>query len=278
MKRTVLLLGLLISLSNCNQKKISNCTLIGSLENIRDGTVLDLIDIDSGKVCQKIKVYDGKFNTSLELIKPRFFGIWQENPKYDKARLFLWLENSEIKISGNFDYFVNARIEGSKSNEIYSEYSAIEKDYKKIETASRSLLNNITNDKQTIDSIQKQNEQILVRYRPALLKFYSDHINSEVAFHFLYRELIKYKSALLKSDIKNLYKSLSKEKKHSREGILLEEFSSLPNIPKTGDRYIDISQGTPEGRSESISKNLGNIQFLNSGPPVALQVGGPALD
>lgn len=272
MKKTVILLGLLILLSNCNHNNISNCTLTGIIENIKDGTVLNLVDIDSGKVCQKINVQGGKFKTNLKLITPRFFGIWQENPKHDSDRLYLWLENSKININANFKYLAGAEVKGSLSNEIYNKYLAIEKDYLKIKTASVRLLNISTN-QLTIDSIQKQNEEILVHYRPALLKYYSDNINSEVAFHFLYTEPIKYKSALLKSDIKNLYNNLPEEKKNSKEGKLLKEFYSFPNVPKIGDKYIDISLDTPEGKAESISKNLGKytiLEFWSSGCPASL--------
>jgi hypothetical protein len=272
MKNFRILLAVLLLMPACTQNKMGKCVLTGTLENVPESIFMNLVDVDSGKVLQKIHVQDGKFDLSFCLKKPRYFGIYQEKAESDSDRLFLWLENSNINITGNFYHLANARVTGSLSNDIYAKYLAIEKDYKKIKTASLSLLNNITNDQQTIDSIQKQNEQILVHYRPALLKFYSDHINSEVAFYFLYREPIKYKSALLKSDIKNLYKSLPEEKKHSREGILLKEFSTLPDIPQTGDRYIDISQATPEGRSESISKNLGKytiLEFWSSGCPAS---------
>ena len=261
MKKLVILLGLLITLSTCTQNKISNGTLTGILENIKDGTVLNLIDIDSGKVYQKITVQDGKFKTSLELIKPRFFGIWQENPKYDKDRLFLWLENSEIKISGNYNYFVNARIEGSKSNEIYSKYSAIENDFKN-KSNRLNVAKSITINQATLDSVQILTEQASDQYKTDLLKFYSSHIESEVAFYFLVKEMIKYKSVLKKSNIKNLFSDLPEEFKTSKEAKLLEKYISLPEIPRNGDKFIDISQVTPEGISETISNHLGKLTIL----------------
>ena len=258
-------------LSNCNHYNSNNCTLTGNLDNIKDGTVLNLTDIDSGKICQKITVQAGIFKTNLKLTKPRFFGIWQENPKNDSSRLYLWLENSKININANFKYLAGAEVKGSLSNEIYNKYLAIEKDYEKIKTASMCF-NNISTKQHTIDSIEKQNEQILVHYKPAIVNFYSDNINSEVAFHFLYAELKKYKSALLKDDIKNLYRNLPEEKKLSKEGKLIDEFTSFPNVPKIGDKFIDVSLDTPEGKSESISKNLGKytiLEFWGSGCPVS---------
>jgi peroxiredoxin len=272
MKNSVILLGLLISLSACAPNKLSSGTLTGSLENIKDGTVLDLVDIDSGKVFQKIVVQDGKFKTSLELIKPRFFGIWQENAKYDKDRLFLWLENSEIKISGNFDYLVNAKIEGSKSNEVYSKYSAIEKDFKNKSNNLKIALSTTTN-QSTLDSIQILTEQASKLYKTDLLKFYYSHIKSEVAFYFLVKEMIKSKSVLKKSDIKNLFSDLPKEFKKTKDAKLLEKYISLPEIPRNGDKFIDISQVTPEGISESISNHLGKLtilEFWSSGCPACI--------
>lgn len=262
MRRIAILLGLLISLSNCNQNKISNGTLTGSLENLKDGTVLNLIDIDSGKVYQKITVKDGKFKTNLELVKPRYFGIWQENPKYEKDRLFLWLENSEIKISGNFDYFVNARIEGSRSNDIYSKYSAIEKDFK-IKSNSLNIAQKKTINQISLDSIHALTEQASTKYQTDLLKFYSSYPESDVTFYFLVEEMIKYKSILKKSDIRKLFVNLPKEFKTSNKGKLLENYISLPEIPRNGDKFIDITQATPEGKSVKISDHLGKFTILD---------------
>jgi thiol-disulfide isomerase/thioredoxin len=262
MKNTAIVLGLLISLSTCTQNKPNHGTLTGILENIKDGTVLNLIDIDSGKVYQKITVQDGKFKTSLELIKPRFFGIWQENPKYDKDRLFLWLENSEIKISGNFDYFVNARIEGSKSNEIYSKYFAIEKDFKN-KSNNLNIAQSKTINQATLDSIHILIEQASNLYKTELVKFYSSNIENEVAFYFLVKEMIKYKSVLKRSDVKKLFVALPKEFKTSNEGKLLENYISMPEIPRNGDKFIDIAQVTPEGKSVKISDHLGKFTILD---------------
>jgi thiol-disulfide isomerase/thioredoxin len=272
MKKMVILLGLLIFLTSCNRNKVSNGTLTGSLENIKDGTVLNLIDIDSGKVYQKITVKDGKFKTNLELIKPRFFGIWQENPKYEKDRLFIWLENSKINVSGNFDYFVNARIEGSKSNEIYSKYSAIEKDFKN-KSNSLNIARSVTTNQISIDSINRLTEKASELYKTDLLKFYSSYIKSEVAFYFLCEEMIKYKSVLKKSDIKKLIVDLPEEFKTSIKGKQLKDYISLPEIPGNGDRFINISQKTPEGIPESISNHLGKLtilEFWSSGCPACI--------
>ena len=262
MKNFRIFLGLLLLMFACTRNEMSKVILTGTLENAPDTTVINLVDVDSGKVFKKILVQNGKFSLSFCLKKPRYFVMQKENSKSDSDKLFLWLENSKINITGNFNNIKNAIINGLSSNEIYNKYLEIEKDYETIKATSLTLLKNVTNNQQTLDSVQKQNELILVHYRPALLKFYSDNINSEVAFYFLYKEPIKYRSALLKSDIKQIYNKLPEEKKQSTEGKLLKDFSSLPEIPKIGDKFIDITQNTPEGRSESISKNLGKYTIL----------------
>lgn len=260
MKNFRIYLGLLLLAFACTQNKMSQGILTGTLKNAPDSIMINMVDVDSGKVFKKILMQNGKFNLSFYLIAPRFFVLQKENSKSDSDKLFIWLENSKINITGNFNNIESAIIDGSSSNEIYKKYLEIEKDYKTIKATSLLKIN--TNNQQTIDSVQKQVELMLVHYRPALLKFYSDNINSEVAFYFLYKEPIKYQSALLKSDIKQIYNVLPEEKKQSKEGKLLKDFSSLPEIPKIGDKFIDISQNTPEGRSESISKNLGKYTIL----------------
>jgi thiol-disulfide isomerase/thioredoxin len=50
--------------------------------------------------------------------------------------------------------------------------------------------------------------------------------------------------------------------KISDNGLIINKFISLPEIPKIGEKFIDCTQRTPEGKSESISKNLGKYTII----------------
>jgi thiol-disulfide isomerase/thioredoxin len=261
MKRITILFGLLLTFIACTQNKRNSCTLIGHLDNIKDSTVLNLIDIETGNVSQKILVMNGEFKSSLILTGPRFFGLWGDNPKYEKDRLLFWLENSIISISGNYDYIFNAKIKGSFSNQIYKQYTIIEKDFEH-KLAGLNITKSTTRDELIIDSLLNATRDLENQHKMNLIKFYSEQIQNEIGFYFLIKEVTKYNSALLKSDLKNLYESLPEKFKYSQEGKFLQDYISLPEIPKIGEKFIDFSQVTPDRNTESISKNLGKYTLL----------------
>ena len=261
MKRFTILLGLLITLFACAQNKHNSCTLIGHLDNIKDGTVLNLIDLESGNLYQKILVKDGEFKSNFTLTGPRLFGLWGDNPKYKKDRLFCWLENSEISIRGNYDYIFNAKIKGSFSNEIYTQYTTIEKDYEH-KLACLDQTKNMTSNNSVLDSLLNATHELENQHKINLIKFYSNQIQNEIGFHFLVEEIVKFNSTLCRSDLRNLYKDLPEKFKYSKEGKSLQDYISLPEIPKIGEKFNDFSQFTPDKKTESISNNLGKYTLL----------------
>ncbi|MBK7132269.1 MAG: TlpA family protein disulfide reductase [Bacteroidales bacterium] len=46
------------------------------------------------------------------------------------------------------------------------------------------------------------------------------------------------------------------------EGKMINEYLSLPNKPKIGDKFIDVTLSTPDGKTESLSNNLGKYTIL----------------
>jgi peroxiredoxin len=261
MKKIAFLTGLICILVACNQNKKGKGTLTGSLENIKDGTIIELYDLDSGKVFQNITVNKGKFKTDFILIKPRFFGIWGQNPKYDKDRLYVWLENSDIQLKGKFDYIINAKVKGSISNKIFEKYDSLEKDCNH-KLTSISVTKGQTKDKLIRDSLALMNRQVLKQYKTELLKFFSDQRQTDVALYYLVWELTKYNSPLQRIDVEKLYSDLPEKFKLSNYGSFIKEYLSLPETPKAGERFIDCSQLTPDGKMESISNNLGKLTIL----------------
>jgi thiol-disulfide isomerase/thioredoxin len=261
MRNFIILIGLLGFLLACNRNKSQEGILTASLTNIPDGTILYFVDIDSGKILQKIKVLDNKFEIKYNFPTPREIGIWEDKPKYDKYRLVLWLENSKVNISGNYDYFVNAKVEGSTSNIIHQQFESFVRKFSnrlsdlkmaKASTASQTIK----------DSISKEIEQVLKQYRDEKILLYQKYIGSYVAFNKLVSETTDYNSVLTKNDLKDLYNVLPDKFKLSKNGGLIKEYISLPEKPKLGEKFVDCSQLTPDGETESISNNLGKYTII----------------
>jgi thiol-disulfide isomerase/thioredoxin len=267
MKNLAICAGLLFLLFACDRNNSNEGTLSATLTNIPNGTVLNFFDLDSGKAFRKIKVYDNKFAIKFNFPTPRAIGIWEDNPKFDKYRLILWLENSRITISGNYDYFVNAKVEGSKSNFIYQQFSSLIRKFDN-RLSDLNMSKRTTNIQSVKDSITKEIENVRTQYKDEKMKIYIKYIDSDVALSYLFMEFTYRSSVFSKSDLGKLYDELPDIFKSGRKGKLIKEYVSLPEIPKVGEKFIDFSQLTPEGKPESLSNNLGKytiIEFWSSG-------------
>lgn len=137
MKKIILLL--LISISISCQEKIKtpidnskNEYLIkGTIENLKDSLTVVLtkfdwrnrgsIDIDS------TLTIGGKFNFKGNLTNPSSHILLIKNYKLKEGKaLFLWFDKGETFITGNYDDFENAVVEGSELNKLYKQYLQLE--------------------------------------------------------------------------------------------------------------------------------------------------------
>jgi thiol-disulfide isomerase/thioredoxin len=262
MKKIAILTGLFCLFFACSRNKTTDGTLTASLTNIPDGTLLNFVDIDSGKTFQKIKVFDNKFEITYNFPTPRKIIIREDYPKYPKYQKKIWLENSKISITGNYDYFVNAKVEGSASNIIGEQFDSfvIQHD-NQLSELRRSIY--LTNDKIQKDSISEEIERFLLEYRDKKIELYLSNTESEVTFFNLVYEITDLNSVLTKSDVLKIYNLLPDKFKSTKKGELLKDYISLPDIPKVGEKFIDCSQQTPDGKTISLSDNLGKYTLID---------------
>jgi len=261
MKRIILMIGFTLTIISCNQNTQPYGTLTGTIINLKNDTTLCLVDSDSDKVIQKFLVKNGHFKIKYTTSGPKRFVIRPENYKYEKDWLNLWLDNSPTKLYGNMYNLADSKIEGSAPNKIYNIYKSIEYDHN--QKLTKIWLKRATSNNQPIlDSLFADSIKLQTDYKTKLMKFFSENINTEVAFNYLTDEIVRYKSSLNRSDLKQLYNLLPENFRISKNGILIKEFTSLPDVPKIGDKIIDFSQLTPDGKLESISSNLGKYTIL----------------
>jgi thiol-disulfide isomerase/thioredoxin len=267
MKIISYLLIMSIIFSACSQKEKYG-SLSGTFKNIPDGTVISLVNLENNQVFQKVTVIDGKFYTKFNLPEPSLFGIWGDKPMYDKDRFLLWLENSKIKIEGNYEYLINSKVEGSTSNTIFLKYDSICQKFNNEYTRLR-VLRSRTTDTKILDSIASASNALLSRYRETKIKFYTEQIDREVALYYLSRQTVAPDfnyyavNVITKADIEMLYYLLPEKYKTSKKGELIKEYFLLPEIPKVGEKFVDVEQNNPEGKTTSISENLGKFTILD---------------
>jgi len=275
MKLSALLLIMLAAIPACN-KDLKDGAIAGKLINMPEATTLKIINVENSQVIQHINVNDGRFNWEFTIEEPGLFVICSDSAKYDKDWLLIWLENSKIKIEGDYNYFTNSKVTGSKSHNIYLIYDSITRKYNN-EYSRLRILKSQTTDPKTLDSISMAFETIYKKYKKAKIDFYTRNLGSEVALYYLYSQttmpdFYHYEEYLLsKNDIKQIFDLLPEESKTSSKGKLLAEYIHLPDIPKKGEKFINITLKTPEGKGASISENLGKFTLIefwasNCGP------------
>jgi peroxiredoxin len=257
MRKILFLFALLFVVLGCHEKG----KMTALLENIPEGTILNIFDLDSGKLLTRVPIHENKFEYSFNFPTPRKLEISEDNPKYPKYVKVIWVENTTIQITGNYNYFVNARITGSPSNDIYEEFRSFDQ---KVDNGLYELNHSkrISKDKKVQDSISNLISESRKQYKEQRMKLYLKYSNSYVALDNLKWETVVYNSLLDKIDIKVLYDSLPNELKLLPKGKLIKEYISLSNKPKIGDKYIDVTLSTPDGKTESLSNNLGKFTII----------------
>jgi thiol-disulfide isomerase/thioredoxin len=243
------------------QCKTKKGELTASLTNIPDSTVLNIIDLDNGRTLAKISVFDNKFEFSYRFESPKKILITEDNPKYPKYQKILWIENSKITISGNYDYFVNAKVEGSASNAIQERFDTLVRKFEN-KLADLRLTARISNDQQVKDSIEKEIQKIKYKHIQEKSQLYLENIQSNVAWSNLEYEVSNYFSVLSKNDISKIYSALPEKVKLNDKGLIIKKFISLPEVPNIGEKFIDCLQKTPDGKTEAISQNLGKYTII----------------
>ena len=261
MRKILILIGLIFLIFACHKNGPSKGSLSVTLENIPHGTVLNLVDIETGSVVQRITVNNDCFSIGINLPTPKLFGIWEDNPKYEKYRKFVWLENSNITIKGNYEYFVNAKVEGSSSNLINEKFEKIEREFFN-QLSNLKRLGTMANNIQIKDSISKEIIVVMAKFKEQKKQLYVNNIVTEVAFYKLVQEITDENSLFHKKDIDSLYKLLPKKFQLSKNGDLLKEYIALPAKPKVGEKFVDCFLVTPDGKNQSISENLGKFTLI----------------
>lgn len=266
-RKTILIviqIMLLILVGCSKDEEQSNINLLSfELSNIQDSTILYLWDRND--VIDSTIITNGKGFLKFSTDKPKSFVIRNNGSGLDYRYKYLWLEPSDIKISGDYNQFRNVQIIGSKSEDISSIYLMAESEYKKDIDSLTRIKENSENE----DVIIKLENQISVRrerYTNDLVSSMKKQYNTYVTLSWLSWQCTY--NSLSKEDILDVYNHLTNEFKLAELGQSIKHFTELPETPRIGDKYIDFIQYTPNRDTIRLSDYLGKItlvEFWGSG-------------
>lgn len=253
----LILLGLIAGA--CRNK--NTCTISGTVTNGKDTTVLYLYS-DSLPGGDSIIVVNGTFKHQLPLSHPMKFQLHNKRDKYYfRDRKAIWLEPSEINITGDLEFLKNLKVTGSASQKVFEEYThlmdSVNRRFTKANDENRwALKEKRENAVINIDSLKKE-------FSHGIMSFMSGHLNSYVVLSALHNECYLARPFLDKEQIKNVYSQLSDGFKTSDLGKEIKKYYELPAPPKLGEMAPDIIQVTPNGDTIRLSDFRGKYVLID---------------
>ncbi|MDO3695932.1 TlpA disulfide reductase family protein [Wenyingzhuangia sp. chi5] len=223
MKNTISILTLLLLVS-CNIKQKDSCNFKGKTDNLKDGTKLYLVSPLTNKRVDSSVVKNNSFLFEIELENAPSLLVLENKSEYK----YLWLENSTMTFDASNTSFNDAKITGSKTQDIFQKLN----DTKKSLSEKEKL-------KVDIEFIEKNPESNI---SSALLAFNMYALGKEKSTAF--------------------FKKLSLNNKNSEFGKVIADYIKLNEYVKIGDHFIDFEMNDINGNSKKLSTFKGKTILL----------------
>ncbi len=259
--KKLLLISLIFLIASCKGES-KTCKLSGVLENAPKTTTLYLVDNENDVFIDSIVLINGKIDHEFELSNPKKILLHNERNKYAfRDRKFIWLEPSEILITGDFEFIQNLKIQGSKSQSEFEKYNHFTNNITNQINKIKEQIHFKTDEEKKSDTIKI--EILQKELSDSIVEFMLKHSDSYVTLSLLYDECIIYDRHLNKKQIKIVYETLSEKLKQLQQGIAIRNYFNLPEPPKIGDIAPEITQITPNGDTINLSDFRGKLVLLD---------------
>ncbi|BAO75250.1 AhpC/TSA family protein [Winogradskyella sp. PG-2] len=232
MKKLIFGITTLLVIS-CNEKSKEEFSLIGTTNDIENGTVLYLdnkeVLIDSVVIENNSFVFNTKLSKSpLQVVlRTKNFSNYR----------FLWLENNPMTFNANQSDFRNAIVTGSKE--------------------------------ENLSQVLSKETELLPRDERLIkdMEFVSKNPNSVHSAYIL----SVYSTTWGKEKSKELFEKFSLKNKNSEYGKSISKYIQLNKDPKIGEKYVDFEMKNTNGKIEKLSDFNNKIVLLefwssNCGP------------
>lgn len=234
MKKILMVTVLAIIISSCGDGSTENTmTVSGNVKGLKKGTLYlqhipdtTLITIDSLVVDG-----DGNFSFTTELDSPQLYYLYLDKKDNNTIndRITFFGEPGNITINTNWNTFdLNAKIEGSKSNDKLQEYLEVMSKFntKNLEYARLSLDPKTQSDSAALDSLQILTDKNVKRGYLYAINFALNNANSYVAPYIAVKEIADANPKFLDS----INNTLSVDVANSKYGKELKEH--IENLKK----------------------------------------------
>ncbi|MBU2904511.1 MULTISPECIES: DUF4369 domain-containing protein [Arenibacter] len=197
MKKILMVAVLAIIISSCGGGSTENTmTVTGNVKGLKKGTLYlqHIADTTLVTVDSLVVDGDGNFSFTTELESPELFYLYLDKKDNNSIndRITFFGEPGTITINTNWNTFdLNAKIEGSKSNEKLKEYLEVMSKFntKNLEYARLSMDPNTQSDSVAFDSLQDLTEKNVKRGYLYAINFALNNADSYVAPYIAVKEV-----------------------------------------------------------------------------------------
>ena len=261
MKAQLTLIILLFIFAACKTEQ-KTCHLTGTLKNAPDTTILFLADWGNRILFDSIRVVNGNFNYEFQINHPKKFYLHNRRNQYEfRDGKSIWLEPSDIKISGDFEFLNNLEIKGSASQTEFENYNLLVNNATKKINELKEQIHFKSDEEKKNDTIKI--ELFQTNLSNSIVEFMLKYPNSHVTLTTLYIESYYAIRHLNKKQINEVYENLAGELKTSYQGIEIKKYIDLPEPPKVGDLAPEIIQTTPDGEIVRLSDYRGKYVLVD---------------
>ena len=264
MKNRIFLLFLAFVFFACTEKKETMFVLNGTIDGMSGGIVRMQLQDTNGEFYtgDSAKLINGQFSFSGDLEYPEIVYLYfgEENNKY----MYFYLENSEISITAHIDSLRNAKITGSKSNDLYNTYleglSTFVSERRQLSLSLREARE--AKNEALVSELQAGIQKSLSDMQDYQIKFISDYNNSVVAANLTYVLSTRIEDFnLLDSLYNNFLPGISESKYYNRLKDRVEALRKVSIGQAAPDFTLNDTTGNPVTMSSLLKGN--NYLFID---------------
>jgi thiol-disulfide isomerase/thioredoxin len=248
----LLLLGCFLTSGVFAQK---GYTIAMDLSGFKDGTWFHLVNLDLGRATDSLQLKNGRGTFKGYVKEPVGCRIHTIDGKY----LIIELDNSSLKVKGNYQDFGYATIEGSEINRVWTKSRDYQRDlHVKRDSAMQQLIRVMDTAPQQGKDLAMQVKGIdreIMRYRLSLIK-------TEKPSYFTIKELFFLRNDFPADTLKALYEMFPPVLQQTKYGAVVATYFNTVKAPAAGEPFVDIEGTDLQNRVHKLSEHKGKYVLL----------------
>jgi len=224
------------------------------LTGFKEGTEFKLVNLDLQEIIDSAKLKNGVLILKGTVKEPVVGRIHTIDNKY----LIIYLENKSMTITGNYNDFYYAKIEGSEINNSWTQSRDAQKQYQQTRDSLVQKYMSLGN----TDSLQARQIGFKMNRIDSIVSQYrKSYIKTEKPSYFTINELFFLRNDFSKQDLKTAFDKFPQSLRVTKDGLVISSY--INNMtPGVGQHFIDIEGSDEDGIKHKLSDFKGKYVLL----------------